>query len=84
MKKINVTVSFDEEKVSALKMYLAEKEMSIETETEKFLESLYEKTVPVQVRRFLEMRTNNESVKVYSPSKKQKPEKTSNNNPTDI
>ena len=46
MKKANITVSFDEEKLSALKLYLEQKGQKVETELEKSLETLYNKTVP--------------------------------------
>lgn len=35
MKKTTITISFDEEKFSALKMYLAQKNMQAESELEK-------------------------------------------------
>ena len=34
MKKITVSIACDEEKLSALKMYLAQKDMRVETELE--------------------------------------------------
>lgn len=59
MKKDTITVSFDEEKLSALKMYLAQKNTSAETELEKYIEILYTKTVPIGVREFIEMKYGN-------------------------
>ena len=56
MKK-TVTVSFDDEKLSALKMYLEQKGLTVEGELEKSLESLYTKTVPAGVREFISLRT---------------------------
>ena len=50
MKKITVSISCDEEKLSALKMYLAQKEMQVETELEKAFDTLYSKTVLAGVR----------------------------------
>ena len=41
MKQTAITVTYDEEKISALKMYLAQKEQSVEDELEKALETLY-------------------------------------------
>ena len=35
MKKTTITISFDEEKLKALKMYLAQKKMQAENELEK-------------------------------------------------
>ena len=56
MKK-TVMVSFDDEKLSALKMYLEQKGLTVEGELEKSLESLYTKTVPAGVREFISLRT---------------------------
>ena len=57
MKKITVSISCDEEKLSALKMYLAQKEMQVETELEKAFDTLYSKTVPAGVREFIDMKS---------------------------
>lgn len=59
MKKTTITISFDEEKINALKMYLAQKNMQAEQELEKALETLYAKTVPAGVREFIEMKSGN-------------------------
>ena len=61
MKKTTITISFDEEKVSALKMYLDQKNMSAETELEKSLDILYTKNVPSGVRDFIDMKSGNTS-----------------------
>ena len=55
MKK-TITVSYEDEKLTALKMYLEQKNQTVEGELEKLLEGLYVKTVPVGVREFLSMR----------------------------
>lgn len=68
MKKTSVTVSFDEEKLYALKMYLEQKSTKVEDELEKSLESLYAKNVPAGVRDFIEMKTG----RVSSVSPKQR------------
>ena len=41
MKKATITISFDEEKLSALKMYLAQKNLNVESELERSLDALY-------------------------------------------
>lgn len=68
MKK-TVMVSFDEEKLSALKMYLEQKGLTLEGELEKALEAQYMKTVPVGVREFLSMRTGmvDKKKKAFTP-----------------
>ncbi|MBQ7726093.1 MAG: hypothetical protein IJT66_03010 [Clostridia bacterium] len=59
MKKISVSLSFDEEKFVALKLYLKQKENSVEDELTKSLETLYLKNVPAGVRDFLTLRSGN-------------------------
>lgn len=68
MKKTSVTVSFDEEKLYALKMYLEQKSTKVEDELEKSLESMYAKNVPAGVRDFIEMKTG--SVSSVSPKQR--------------
>ena len=55
MKKVSVTISFDEEKLSALRLYLKPKDQQVETELEKALDTLYTKTVPQGVREYIDM-----------------------------
>ena len=57
MKKINISITFDEEKLTALKMYLGQKNMTVEKELTKALEALYGKPVPAGVREYLALRT---------------------------
>ncbi len=56
MKK-SVTVSIESEKLTALEMYLGQKNMRLSEELEKYAEQLYAKTVPQNVRDFIEMTT---------------------------
>lgn len=73
MKKSAITISFDEEKLSALKMYLSQKNVSVESELERMLDSLYSKTVPAGVRDFIEMKSGN-APQAHTPRpKKTKP-----------
>lgn len=71
MKKVTITISFDEEKLSALKMYLAQKNLNVESELERSLDALYTKTVPAGVREFIEMKSG--AVTVPPKPKKPKP-----------
>lgn len=57
MKKTSVCICFDDEKLSALKMYLEQRGLTIEGELEKSIDTLYTKTVPMGVREFLGMRS---------------------------
>lgn len=68
MKK-TVTVSFDEDKLKALKIYLEKKNQNIEDELEQHLDVLYNKTVPAVVREFLAL--NSDSI----PKTEKKPRK---------
>ncbi len=54
MKK-SVTVSVDAEKLTALEMYLGQKNLKLSEEFEKFSEQLYQKYVPSNVREFIEL-----------------------------
>lgn len=54
MKQINVTVSFDEEKLTALKRYMAKKELEPEAALQESLTKLYEKYVPGPVREYID------------------------------
>lgn len=54
MKK-SVTISIDSEKLSALEMYLGQKNMKLSDELEKFSEQLYQKYVPSNVSEFIEL-----------------------------
>lgn len=57
MKK-TVTVSYDEDKLKALKIYLEKKNQNVEDELETTLDILYTKTVPSAVREFLSLTTD--------------------------
>ena len=46
MKKVNISIAYEEEKYAALTMYLTQKNMSLETELTAALDSLYAKQVP--------------------------------------
>ena len=61
MKKATITVTFDEEKTAALKLYLEQKGTSIEREVTKSLETLFTKSVPAGVREFIALRSGNAS-----------------------
>ena len=71
MKKVTITISFDEEKLSALKMYLAQKDLKVESELERSLDALYVKNVPTGVRDFIEMKSG--AVVTAPKPKKPKP-----------
>lgn len=57
MKNTTIAVNFDEEKLAAARLYLAQKDLSAEEELGKAMEALYQKYVPGNVREFIEMRS---------------------------
>ena len=54
MKQINISVSFDDEKLRALNKYLKKKELTTEDELAAALLHLYEKHVPAAVREYID------------------------------
>lgn len=57
MKKANITISFDEEKLTALRLYMEQKELRLEDELVKAVENFYGRYVPANVRGFIDMRS---------------------------
>lgn len=62
MKKTTVTISYDEEKVKALRLYLELKGSKLEDELTKIIETLYTKIVPTGVREYIGMSFGEESI----------------------
>lgn len=54
MKQVNMTVSFEEEKLTALRRYMAKKDLEPERELRDALLKLYEKYVPAPVREYID------------------------------
>ena len=82
MKKTTVSIPYEDEKLSTLKLYIEQKGMQIETELEKYLDTLYAKYVPTSVREYLDMRAGNTHIVVSKP-RKQKGEKGVDSPPLD-
>lgn len=72
MKKISVNVMFDEEKLAAAKMYMAQRELDVRTELEKALDGMYAKYVPSNVREFIDMKSDQKPVKPKTDRSQQK------------
>jgi len=53
MKQDTVTVSFDAEKLKAIKIYMNRKGVALETELAEQLNKLYERYVPINVRDYI-------------------------------
>lgn len=54
MKKANITISFEQDKLKALQFYAGKKDASLNAELDDFLQKLYEKYVPAQTREYIE------------------------------
>ena len=57
MRKVTVTVSYDERKLDALKKYLEKKGFDFEDEIVKSIDTLYNKNVPSAVKEYLDMKS---------------------------
>lgn len=57
MRKMTFTLSYDAERLTALRLYLEQKKISLEEELTAALDMLYAKTVPGNVRDFICLRT---------------------------
>lgn len=68
MKKENITISMESDKLRATKRYMSKKDASLEQELGDALQKLYEKYVPVQVREYIDEGGEDTS----APAKKQK------------
>lgn len=71
MKKVSVTVQYNEEKLDTVKIFLEKKGLSLSDEIVKFIDGLYNKNVPAQVREFLELKRS--SQKESAPKQNAKP-----------
>ena len=68
MKTATITISYDEEKLAALRLYLGQKNQTVEEELLSATDNLYTKTVPNNVREFIDLRAG----KTVSEPKKRK------------
>lgn len=59
--KNTVTIALEDKKVLALKMYLEQKNSSLDEEISKYAEQLYNKVVPQNVRDFIDMEARQQS-----------------------
>lgn len=71
MKKTTINISYDEEKLSALRLYLEQKDQTLENELIVAADTLYAKSVPANVREFIDLRAG--CVKPAEKKKKPKP-----------
>lgn len=65
MKKATIHISYDEEKMNAMKLYIEQKGAYLDNEVIKMLDTLFNKTVPLGVRDFISMKSEG-----YAPTSK--------------
>ena len=71
-KSINITISFDDEKLIALQTYLEQRNTTVEKELTAAMEQIYTKNVPVAARGFLEMKAGGTPPSTVSKPRKKK------------
>ena len=57
MKKVNITLTFDDDKLDALEFSLRKEHSSVQAHMDDALKQLYEQTVPEPVREYLDSKT---------------------------
>ena len=57
MKKVEITISFEEEKLEALEFSLKKEKSSVQKKIQEELAALYEKSVPEAVQEYLERKS---------------------------
>lgn len=73
MRKATVQVSYDAEKLGAIRQYMAKKDTEFQSELEDFMQKLYEKHVPAPVRDYIENREQDEPEAPRRPSRPASP-----------
>ena len=61
MKKTNLTISFESEKLDALLYYMEKKDVDLQSELAETIQKLYEKYVPQPTRDYIEDKLSRES-----------------------
>lgn len=54
--KNTISISYDAEKLAALVMFLEQKSIDLNEEITRYIDTLYAKNVPINVRDFIEMK----------------------------
>ena len=73
MKTAAIHITFDEEKLGALNLYLGLKSLTVESELQAALNSLYQRHVPSQVQNFISLRNDGSPEPVVPKPKRGKP-----------
>ena len=69
MKPTKIEFSFDDAKLEAIKLFLKEKDVSLDEELDHCMDALYKKYVPQPVRDFIEKKET-EAAQAAAPAKK--------------
>jgi len=64
-----IILSMSDEKLSALEMYLAQRNTTLTSEIDKYTEQLYSKNVPQNVREYIEMTSDSKPIRKSKPTK---------------
>jgi hypothetical protein len=56
MKKTTITITYDEEKIAALRLFLEQKGLTLDAELESFVSKLFKRIVPQNVQEYLELK----------------------------
>lgn len=64
-----IILSMSDEKLSALEMYLAQRNTTLTAEIDKYTEQLYSKNVPQNVREYIEMTSDSKPIRKQRPTK---------------
>jgi len=67
LKKSSISIMYDDEKLSAIKLYMSQRDLDFKEELEKSVDALYAKYVPANVREFIDMKGS--QVKPPKPKK---------------
>ena len=70
MKKATVQITYDAEKLGAIRQYMGKKDAELQSEMEDFLQKLYEKHVPQATREYIDDKLSREAA---AKSKTQRP-----------
>ena len=68
MKQANIQITFEEEKLRALRRYIAKRDSTLEAELQKAAQRLYEEVVPAAVQEYISDCTQDDPVR--KPQKK--------------
>lgn len=75
MPEDKIIISYDSEKLSAMKNYMEEKNLDFNEETKKAIDVLFKRHVPATVREYIAMKMKNNTVEKSHKTKRQNKKK---------